>query len=387
MRLCPDRTQPGQRAADGIRTVGRARPEKEKVIVRTAVVMIARDEQRCIARALRSVAGVCDEVVVLDTGSIDDTVAIARGEGARVHTTQWHDDFSAARNQALDLADADWNLCLDADETLRDGHDFLAGLRYRQPDSVGIVTVVSVHTYDGGQAASTGLVDRLLPTGVRFAGRVHEQPQHRLPVRRTPIILDHDGYAGSVAATKRGRNETLIRAELEAVSSSDPRGAYLLYQLGKELEVDGRFEAAVDAYREAHLNSPAAAPWRHPLVIHYLYCLKRIGHFEAALAVVDAETDAWAQSPDFYFTVGDLLLDLALAQPERAQALLPLIEGSWLKCLEIGDRPGLPGSVLGSGSFLAARNLAGFYESTGRLDQARQYRVLSGQPPVGVPIS
>lgn len=353
--------------------------------MRTAVVMIARDEQRCIARALRSVAGVCDEVVVLDTGSIDDTVAIARGEGARVHTTQWHDDFSAARNQALDLADADWNLCLDADETLRDGHDFLAGLHYRQPDSVGIVTVVSVHQYDAGQAASTGLVDRLLPAGVRFAGRVHEQPQHRLPVRGTPIILDHDGYAGSVAATKRGRNEKLIRAELDAAPQADLRRPYLLYQLGKELEVDGRFELAVEAYREAHLNTPAAAPWRHPLVIHYLYCLKRVGHFEPALAVVDAESDAFAQSPDFFFTVGDLLLDLALAQPKRAEALLPLIEGSWLKCLEIGDRPGLPGSVLGSGSFLAARNLAGFYESTGRLERAQEYRALSAPEPTGVP--
>ena len=62
-----------------------------------SLVMIVRDEERCLARCLDSVAGVVDELVVVDTGSTDDTVRIARAAGARVLHEPWHDDFAAAR--------------------------------------------------------------------------------------------------------------------------------------------------------------------------------------------------------------------------------------------------------------------------------------------------
>ncbi len=65
---------------------------------RLALVMIVRDEARCIARCLESVAPFVDSMIVLDTGSTDDTVAIAQACGAAVHQFSWCDDFSAARN-------------------------------------------------------------------------------------------------------------------------------------------------------------------------------------------------------------------------------------------------------------------------------------------------
>jgi Flp pilus assembly protein TadD len=85
---------------------------------RLSVVMIVRNEAHCLATCLESARAITDQFVVVDTGSSDSTVAIARGYGARVDTFPWCDDFAAARNHALQFADGDWILHLDADEEL-----------------------------------------------------------------------------------------------------------------------------------------------------------------------------------------------------------------------------------------------------------------------------
>ena len=81
--------------------------------------MIVRDEAERIEACLRSVQGFVDEMVVVDTGSSDATVAIAEGLGATVHRIDWPGDFAPARNQALQWVNGDWVLVLDADERLR----------------------------------------------------------------------------------------------------------------------------------------------------------------------------------------------------------------------------------------------------------------------------
>jgi hypothetical protein len=67
----------------------------------------------------------------------------------------------------------------------------------------------------------------------------------------------------------------------------------------------------------------------------------------------------WLDSPDFFFTLGNLWLDWSVAHREQAQQQgLPMAELAWQRCLEIGERPELEGSVAGRGSFLVAHNLA-----------------------------
>ena len=77
--------------------------------------IITRDEEESIARAIDSVRDLADEVIVVDTGSVDGTVQEARSCGARVYEIRWSGDFSEARNISLERATKEWILILDAD--------------------------------------------------------------------------------------------------------------------------------------------------------------------------------------------------------------------------------------------------------------------------------
>lgn len=337
---------------------------------KTALVMIARNEARLISAVLHSMKPWVDEMVVLDTGSTDDTVVLAKTSGARVAHFTWVNDFSAARNAALDLSDADWHIVVDADEVLQHGGEQLLALRDLQPDFVGRVEVCSAYgpTDTPGAAAqeASSWLPRVLPRGVHFEGRVHEQPSSTLPKRDLPIRFKHDGYLPEQMRTKGDRNRQL----LELAVQQAPHNAYLHYQLGKDHEVHDRFEPALQAYNQAlSLLGPETSrepSWRHDLMLRRLFTLKALGHLSEAVQYAETEMPTWHDSPDFYFVLGDVLLDFVVAHPEQAGHLVPMIRQAWERCLEIGENPSLEGAVHGRGSVLARQNLSLLDQLLGR---------------------
>ncbi len=97
-----------------------------------------------------SVKGFCDELVVVDTGSTDNTVAIAKDAGARVEEIEWPGDFTPARNKALEFVSGDWVLVLDADELLLDDVKPALQALMAQPD----VLVINLLRYEDGAVQS-----------------------------------------------------------------------------------------------------------------------------------------------------------------------------------------------------------------------------------------
>lgn len=323
-----------------------------------AAVLIVRDEARCIARCLDSVRPWVDRILVLDTGSIDDTAEIARKCGAEVHALDWPDDFSAARNRALDLADADWNLVIDADEWIESGGEALRAWCSGEP-RLGIVCIHSRYdrpgaAADGESAADRSWITRLLPRGVRYEGRVHEQPVSPLPRARIDLHLGHDGYLDAQLDAKRDRNRPLLLREL----GDRPDDPYVLFQLGKDAEMRNDHPAACDCYGRALAGTGEGANWRHELLVRHLHCLGQAGRAEEGLALAETQIEQWAESPDFFFVLGNLALERAMSDPANAlDQWLPLAASAWERCLDIGERPDLEGSVHGRGSHLAQHNL------------------------------
>ena len=195
---------------------------------RVSLTMIVRDEEKNLPRCLESVRGVFDEIVVLDTGSKDRTIEIARSFGARVFDFVWVDDFAAARNAALARATGDYAFWLDADDLIEPPErkkleGLLAELRGARPREGSAQKGTGTGILDRSQspfatafvvrckcdpgpdgAGGETVVDhiRLFPVieGVRWTYRVHEQilpalKRAGVPVEWTDITVRHTGYA------------------------------------------------------------------------------------------------------------------------------------------------------------------------------------------------
>jgi tetratricopeptide (TPR) repeat protein len=207
--------------------------------------MIVRDEAAVLARAISSVRAFVDEIVVLDTGSEDATVAIAEAHGARVGHFAWCDSFGAARNAALGLVTADWVLIIDADEELEPA----TGAHLREVVSAGVkhggaicfaLPVRSHWTHAGALGDSStvhkgGRVFRRLPN-VSWTGEVHETIVAGVGTTMAYVDTDaptitHYGYAvgRDVRDQKTSRNLQL----LERAYARGHAGGYYAYKLAQ----------------------------------------------------------------------------------------------------------------------------------------------------------
>src|SRR3954451_20068342 len=146
--------------------------------------MPVRDEQSLLPRTLDAIADHVDEIVIVDTGSTDATMDIARSYGAKVIETEWTGDFAAARNVSFDAATSDWIVYLDADEVLSDDQGprlrELTGRVWRE----AFFLVETNHT--GGLEDGTAVHHNALRVfrnrpEYRFSGRIHEQIAQTLP--------------------------------------------------------------------------------------------------------------------------------------------------------------------------------------------------------------
>ncbi len=189
---------------------------------------------------LDSLSGLDAQICALDTGSVDDTVALLQAAGASVGHRPWDDDFAAARNASLELADGDWVLVLDADERLTAAAREAIERVLADPD-VGAATLVVRSAFDHGHHRDSRLL-RLFrrEPEVRYLHRIHEDCSEsvRAMLRRTSrrlvalpddAVVEHLGYTRDRAAErdKKERDARLLRASLEA----DPGDRYARFKL------------------------------------------------------------------------------------------------------------------------------------------------------------
>jgi tetratricopeptide (TPR) repeat protein len=219
-----------------------------------SLCMIVKDEERFLADALRSVAGVVDELCIVDTGSTDATVEIARRFGARVERLAWNDDFSAARNAALALATRRWIFVLDADERLAgDSREALRAIGAAPARGRGCwIACRNLADDYKGTGAMTNAIVRLFPNDerIRYRNPIHEYvtrdgAESGLPSDRSPIEIVHFGYLSEIVR-ERGKAERNLRLA-EAAVARHPDDAFAHYNLGMSLLLDGRKDSAIAA--------------------------------------------------------------------------------------------------------------------------------------------
>ena len=237
-----------------------------------SAALIVRDEAAFIEDCLRSLIGNVDEIVLVDTGSRDRTVEIASRFPVKLDHFAWCDDFSAARNFALERASGDWILYIDADERLEipDRDAFRSMLS----DRGKVAWTLRLHPRVGWTAYSELRVFRNDPR-IRFEGVIHENPwsgiaavaaADGLAVGTGDCTLHHVGYEGD-QRPKNARNIPLLRALLARA----PEHLFCWWHLGECLRLAGDHAGADEAWRNGIERLRALEPERQHLRDSILY--------------------------------------------------------------------------------------------------------------------
>jgi glycosyltransferase involved in cell wall biosynthesis len=220
-----------------------------------SAALIVRDEERFLVGCLESLGGLVDEIVVVDTGSVDRTREIAAAHGVRLFELPWRDDFAAARNYAIDCATGDWILYIDADERTRPYDRGRLATALADPGLC--VATVRFHPRTGFTAYPEHRLFRRDPR-IRFRGAIHETIMPDITRLLATgeggrvaldLTIDHLGYDGD-QSHKLERNLRL----LEKAVIVDPGRVYLWWHLGTVHLAQGR-------------SAEAEAAWTHGIGI------------------------------------------------------------------------------------------------------------------------
>jgi len=335
--------------------------------------MIAKNESKYLAKCLSAVRDCVSQIVLVDTGSTDDTVAIARDFGAEVYHFPWCDDFSAARNHALQYSTGDWILWLDADEELQpESASELKALVSREDVAAAHLRIDNLM---GGKTVPF-LLTRLWRNhpAIRFKLPVHEQVLWaigivgrrfgRKAVEAPSVILHHYGYMPSVAAERRKDIRNLHL--LEMLVKREPENTYAVFHYASALREQGRTKEALDWFRRWEPLADATVQeenWIRIGYTNYVAALNDVGEHDTALAVVSRVMEQRGKTISLLYQRA-----LALHRLDRSREALA----------DVNEAETMPRTISGSietidfQPLLAPMLTADIHIALGQQDRARQ---------------
>ena len=335
-------------------------------MMKISVCYIVKNEENNLPLSLETVKDVADELVIVDTGSSDGTVRIAKEAGAKLFYFQWGDDFSAPRNFAIGQAVGDWIVFLDADE------GFLYPERVREQlqkidemrpsvDAV-MITRVNVDPETDRQQGNDQAVRlfRNLPQ-IRYQGRIHENVAYsggslRLHKDDGALALYHTGYAGKVGLQKDERNLRLLQQDV--AEHGEQPGQYMYFadcylnlkDYGRAMKnailaLDSPVQPAASRVRLFHVAIESMRQLAWPL--------------EEQLALSEAAIGEYPNQPEFYGERGMILCGMGRLEEARA---------SLARAVALYESEALP---VGAETYFTDRAAAIAYGRLGELEALR----------------
>lgn len=284
-----------------------------------ALCMIVKNEHKNLQKCLESVKDAVSEIIVVDTGSDDDSKEIAKRFGAKVIEYEWDDDFSKARNKSIEHATSDWILFLDADEYLKkSGISFLKNLQKVAGPAAYYVKIINISDNLSEGQVSEHYSLRLFNNGMgfEFEGCIHEQlrlAEKGLDYARllSGISIKHTGYCRSVMAEKN-KNERNYRL-LSAAIGKDPDNAFNHYNMGVYYYSNRKYAEAVESFDtmvgKLHGKVVSYLPFAYSFQSSSLVSMKRyqraVKCAEKALKIAPHLKDARYNLANAQFYLGD----------------------------------------------------------------------------------
>jgi glycosyltransferase involved in cell wall biosynthesis len=326
--------------------------------------MIVKNEEEFLERCLSSVKNLVNEMIIVDTGSTDSTIEIAKKFNAKVYDFQWKGDFAAARNFSITKASSDYILVLDADEYL-DEHGYLLVNNINTGKDYYIVNIKNYVDDKVFNHQAIRVFKR--NTGLLYKGKIHEHLNIDdfigLTQETADIWIHHTGYQSNLYH-KRNKHERNLKLLLEEVENN-PSG-YNYFNLGNQYKANGEFDKALSAYKQSFYLS------KDRVYLSYLLnqmgkCLLHLSRFEDGIQLMSDSIAGFPNYTDLYFTLGGLY---------ESRGYLNDSERCYVKCLELGEVKDIQ-TTEGVGSYLAHFNLSKVYEKKGDLSKALEQCVIS----------
>lgn len=319
-----------------------------------SLCMIVKDEEKYIRRCLESAKDIFDEIIIVDTGSKDQTVQIAGTFGAKTVSCQWQDDFSIPRNISLEHATGDWIFILDADEWLGPESKRQIESLIRKKDIPGYRVLIQLHP-DWTEMKSVRLF-RNLPD-LRFRGVFHEMltfsEEQRYRIRMSDITIHHEPWTEEKERNKLPRNESMLQKHL----TEFPRDIYQILDLArikikvKKLhESRALLESASDILHEKKFQKDL---YEFYLAHYYLYLLnyyRALADSRNQLCVCEKAVSEVPMYPLFVFEAAMLYYE----KQNYDQAL-----EHFKKCLAFNEKQAFENNMFSPRSILGSQSLAG----------------------------
>lgn len=276
-----------------------------------SIGMIVKNEEKNLERCLSSLGplmkAVPSELIVVDTGSTDETVDIARKYTDKVYLHPWENDYAKMRNFTVNYSRGDWFFFIDADEELVEYEamiEFLSGNQSRKYHAAS-VNVRSFYQTGDKSRFSIASIARLFrrTKNFRFIGAIHEQAVFDPPVFPLNVLLDHHGYVTDDPELKEKKLKLYVPILTQALEK-EPSNVYLWYQLSRTYlsyqDEKAALEPAVKSYEI--MKNQRLKPADHLYIytnLAYLYLMNHNLELAEAVAGEGLKIKEWV--PDLWF--------------------------------------------------------------------------------------
>ncbi len=274
-----------------------------------SIAMIVKNEEKNLDRCLKSLKSLDNilnyEIVIVDTGSEDDTINIAKKYTNKVYKKLWTNNFAEMRNISIDYCKGDWILILDADEALENPKELIKFFKEGSHKKFNSATIKFKNMLsDKEDDYLIGTLVRLFKNVKDFSyeGRVHEQPKVIAPVALTNITLLHYGYSRvsyKLMQYKYKRNLQLLLKDLEEEKDLIYTHFQLAQTYGMANKKNEAFESASTALRLAKEKKNKS---EYLYIYHFMAMeLASIGNYERAIEISEEAISYSKEHLDFYY--------------------------------------------------------------------------------------
>lgn len=271
--------------------------------------MIVKNEEKVLKRCLDSITEIVDDIIIVDTGSIDNTKKIAYEYTDKVYDYKWEDDFSKARNFAASQASGEWILVMDADEFV-DRDSFRTYRNHLQSsvikENIFLVQIVNFVGKDG-RSTSLNYHERLYKNDgkISYYRSIHELLTHEsgMEIRgEASLQIFHSGYMSS---TVKEKNKS--ERNLKLLKSIKEKEGIDYYFLGNEYYSLREFDKAILYYKKGYqLKENVYFEWVQKLLIRLIHCLHYTERYQEAIEIIDSCEDLLSNTVDFKFLKGKI---------------------------------------------------------------------------------